>query len=75
MAVGPASLKKTSWYPNIIILLGVEEHPNSIDSSTKYDEKLGKLITADFKYLFLVLPKTHTVRVRVPHSNLGFHGH
>ena len=28
MAVGAASLKKTSWYRNIIILLGVEEHPN-----------------------------------------------
>ena len=27
MAVGAASLKKTSWYRNIIILLGVEEHP------------------------------------------------
>ena len=27
MAVGAASLKKTSWYLNIIILLGVEEHP------------------------------------------------
>ena len=27
MAVGAASLKKPSWYRNIIILLGVEEHP------------------------------------------------
>ena len=30
MAVGTASLKKTSWYRNIIILLGVEEHPKYI---------------------------------------------
>ena len=26
--LGAYSLKKTSWYRNIIILLGVEEHPN-----------------------------------------------
>ena len=28
--LGAYSLKKTSWYCNIIILLGVEDHPNNL---------------------------------------------
>ena len=32
----PAWLKKTSWYCNIIILLGVEEHPNCVLQLIKF---------------------------------------
>ena len=36
MAFGAASLKKTSLYCNIIILLGVEEHPNNSNIFRKF---------------------------------------
>ena len=51
MAVGAASLKKTSWYRNIIILLGVEEHPKEV--LRILPRSCGFM---DFKKRFLKLP-------------------
>ena len=42
MAAGAASLKKTSWYCNIIILLGVEDHPNYRTKKNCNDNDFGQ---------------------------------
>ena len=51
--LGAYSLEKTSWYCNIIILLGVEEHPNYWLPQMLKSNVLNKLM-----YLFIFLLKS-----------------
>ena len=42
--LGAYSLEKTSWYRNIIILLGVEEHPNRFQEKWKIIHDFWKIL-------------------------------